>query len=131
MALKLKPFTTSYGVTYQDVYFKIYAAHYNDEEKRVSCECRAWINKEAKEAGYECIPELQMGLSFDSDDKLGNLWENSYNAIKAGALSVKGKTFQEIEDYNQERIIECMEKDIPPEGTLNPDFLFFVDAEDC
>ena len=131
MALRLKKFTTPYGVTYENVYFKIYAAHYNDEEKRVSCECKAWISEEARDAGYSFIPELQMGLSFDSDDKLGNLWENSYNAIKLGAETVRGKTYEEIEEYNQKIIQECMKKDIPPQGTLNADFLFFVDAEDC
>ena len=131
MALKLKKFTTPYGVTYENVYFKIYEVRYNDFDKTVSCETMAWLNEEAKNAGLQFLPELQMGLCFDSMNKLGNLWEDAYNGIKEGAAAVKGKTLAEIEAHNRKRIEECMELDIAPTGTLNADLLMFVDAEDC
>ena len=89
------------------------------------------IGLSALNAGLQFLPELQMGLYFDSMNKLGNLWEDAYNGIKEGAAAVKGKTLAEIEAHNRKRIEECMELDIAPTGTLNADLLMFVDAEDC
>ena len=131
MALKLKKITTPYGATYENVYFKVHSVAYDDTDGVLYFSCQAWLNEEAKKAGYQFLPELQMSFNFILNDKLCNWWEAAYNYIKNETEKVKGHTIDSLEAYNRNRLMECMEQDIAPTEMLLKELLDFVDAEDC
>ena len=131
MALKLKQIHTPYGAIYKDVYFKVNSVSYDDTTHNIYFSCYAWLNKEAKDEGYDFLPELQFNFNFPSENKLGNWWEESYNFIKKEISRVAGYTASEVDNYNQKRLMECMDADEPPTEMLIKELLDFVGCEDC
>lgn len=131
MALRIKKLSAPYGVTYDDVYFKIDSVSYEDSRKKVCFQGLAYVSQEAKEAGCRNIPDLMLCDEFDIEDKNANYIEACYLYIKEQAKLLEGRSPESIEVHNKEILNECMSLNIPPTGLLNADYLNFVDAEDC
>ena len=134
MALKLKKFTSSYGVTYENLYYRVESVSYDNTTKMIQFGGAAYISEEAANNGTQPIPgDFQFGdVVYDAEDhKSDNLIEFAYNRIKYEASLVDGKTDEEIEAHNQQVITACMEQNIPPIGVWKVDYKPFIDAEDC
>ena len=131
MALRLKKVTTPYGAVYENVYFKVHSVAYDDTDGILYFSCQAWLNENAKKEGYMFLPELQVNFNFYTPNKLGNWWEEAYEYIKKEVARVEGYTPDEVEEYNQKRLMECMENNEPPTEMLIKEFLDFVGYENC
>lgn len=134
MALKLKNFTSSYGVTYPELYYRIESVSYDNTTKQIQFGGAAYISEEAANNGTQPIPgDFQFGDTvYNAEDhKTDNLIEFAYNTIKYEASRVDGKTDEEIQTYNRGVIQECMTQNLPPIGVLKAEYKKFIGAEDC
>lgn len=131
MALKLKEINTNYGVKYEDLYFRINLVSYNVEWKELSFGGACYISKEAADKGLQPIEGMRISGNFKYDDKMANLYEAAYNYIKETAANMAGKTRAEIEEENNKEYYKVFNTPNPPQNIQDPNYLNFVDAEDC
>lgn len=132
MALKLKPIKTNYGLEFFDLYFKITLISYNDENKELSFCGACYLNEEAARGGVlDPIEGMRISGNFAYEDKEGNWYEAVYNYIKEKAADLKGKTLEEVLKANEAEYLKVAGTFEAPQNILDPNFLNFVDAEDC
>lgn len=132
MALKLKTIKTDYGVEYNDVYFKITLVSYNDEDKELSFAGACYINEEASRSGsIKPIAGLRISGNFPYSDKTGNWYEAVYNYIKEQSQLMKGKTIEDVLKENEEEYLKVLGTFDAPQNIKDPNYMNFVDAEDC
>lgn len=131
MALKLKEVSTDYGVNYKDLYFRINLVSYNVEWKELSFNGACYISKEAAENGLQPIEGMRMSGNFSYDDKMANLYEVAYNYIKDTAESMRGKTKEDIQEENNQEYFKVYNTPNIPQNIQDPNYLNFLDAEDC
>lgn len=131
MALKLKPIKTNYGVEFSDLYFKLTLVSYNVEWSELSFAGACYISKEAADSGLQPVEGLRISGNFKYGDKMANLYEVAYNHIKEIAASMKGKTREQIQKENDEEYYKVFNTPNVPQNIQDPNYLNFVDAEDC
>jgi hypothetical protein len=131
MALKLKPIKTNYGVEFSDLYFKLTLVSYNVEWSELSFAGACYISKEAADSGLQPVEGLRISGNFKHDNKMANLYEVAYNHIKEIAASMKGKTREQIQKENDEEYYKVFNTPNVPQNIQDPNYLNFVDAEDC
>lgn len=134
MALKIKNYVTSYGVTYDELYYRIELISYDNTTKEFQYGGAAYVSEEAAKNGVQPIPgDLQFGdCIYNSESiKSDNLIEAAYKRIKYETSLIEGKTDEEIAAHNQQRVQECMALNIPPTGVWKSDYRAFIGAEDC
>lgn len=129
MALKLKTLDLNYGIRLTDVYFRIRIVSYDCINGTINYNGEFYINEKMRELGHTyAISGMYLAGSIKSDMKDKNLFELSYNHIKEKAEELRGKTIEEIEQYND--TVFAQNKDA--EGNIiNPLYFYFIDAEDC
>lgn len=120
MALKVKKIETSYGLTLENVYFRICMISYVDNAEVLKYKGVFYINEDMRSRDkLKYIDGLDFeGFMCVSDNtiKSSNLFELSYTHIKEHAKEVN-KLLETVEE--EEKIF------------LDTKYLIFLDAEDC
>lgn len=121
MALKVKRFETPYGLTLENVYFRICMITYVDNAEVLKYKGVFYVNEDVRnEDKLKYITgegmDFEGFIHLKEDVKALNLFEYCYNHIKSYAKEVEEKLKVAKEDEKQ---------------FINTRYLMFLEAEDC